>query len=156
MAASHERVLNRAEHVGSFLRSPSVKEARAKGVSGSELRAIEDEAIAKLVKLQVDNGLLSVSDGEQRRQYFHVRRVSCARDLTGQLDFLQNVGGISISSNLEGDKADAKPPTLSVSGKLQWVKPIQVDDYKFVRGELDKLGAKDATVKVAIVRPRVQ
>ena len=69
------------------------------------------------------------------------------------LDFLQNVGGISVSSNLEGAVGDAKPPTLSVSGKLQWTKPIQVADYEFVRGQLDKAGAKDAVVKVAIPSP---
>ena len=67
--ASPQRVLNRAEHVGSFLRPASVKDARAKGVSGSELRAVEDEEIAKLVQLQLDNGLRSISDGEFRRLY---------------------------------------------------------------------------------------
>ena len=57
MAAAPKRQLNRAEHVGSFLRPRAIKDARAKGVSGAELRALEDEEVAKVVKQQLNNGL---------------------------------------------------------------------------------------------------
>ncbi len=46
----------KAEHVGSFLRPVEIREARAKGVKGSALRAIEDKAIAQVVKEQLAVG----------------------------------------------------------------------------------------------------
>lgn len=46
--------------------------------------------------------------------------------------------------------SDAIPPQLSVTGKLRWVKPIQVDDYLFVKSCLTK---PESEVKVAIPSP---
>lgn len=50
-------------------------------------------------------------------------------------------------NKLVGEKNEAVPPQLKVTGKLEWVKPIQVDDYKFVQSQL-----KDpkSVVKVAV------
>ena len=59
-------------------------------------------------------GIKSISDGEFRRLYFH-------------LDWLQGLSGVAVTANkLEDGKEAARPPTLSVSGKLKWTKPIQV------------------------------
>ena len=75
----------RADHVGSFLRPRHLLDARdqaAKGqITPAQLRAVEDEAIAGIVKFQEDVGLKSITDGEFRRTYFHI-------------DFLEQIGGV--------------------------------------------------------------
>ncbi|WP_332368874.1 hypothetical protein [Spirosoma telluris] len=74
----------RADHVGSLLRTPEVKENRLKWkkgeISAEELRAIEDIAIAETVKKLEATGMRSITDGEFRRDYFH-------------LDFLKELSG---------------------------------------------------------------
>ncbi len=61
----------RADHVGSLLRPPGLLAARARHADGEidddELRAVEDDAIRDVVKLQEDVGLQSATDGEFRR-----------------------------------------------------------------------------------------
>ena len=75
----------RADHVGSFLRPKRLLEAREKKAGGEitpeQLRAVEDDAIAEIVKFQEDVGLQSITDGEFRRTYFHI-------------DFLDKLGGV--------------------------------------------------------------
>ena len=66
----------RAEHVGSLLRPDSVKQARERyyqeqTISAAELKAIEDEAIRDVVKLQEELGFQAVTDGEYRRSFWH-------------------------------------------------------------------------------------
>lgn len=62
--------------VGSFLRTAPIKEARAKYNAGeielAELRKVENDEISKLVKKQVEHGLLFVTDGEFRRRWWHL------------------------------------------------------------------------------------
>src|SRR5258708_40102172 len=74
----------RADHVGSFLRPKVLLEARERKARGeidaAELRKVEDQAIAEIVKFQEDTGLQSITDGEFRRTYFHI-------------DFLEQIGG---------------------------------------------------------------
>jgi 5-methyltetrahydropteroyltriglutamate--homocysteine methyltransferase len=61
----------RAEHIGSLLRPPRLLQARQQHADGKlgrdALRAIEDDAIRRVVKLQEDIGLKVVTDGEFRR-----------------------------------------------------------------------------------------
>lgn len=66
----------RADHVGSLLRPEPVKAARKKfyedkSISADELKAVEDEAIVDLIKMQEEVGLPVVTDGEARRAYWH-------------------------------------------------------------------------------------
>ena len=65
---------NRADHVGSLLRPPEVKEAKNAFQEGrlelSELRAIEDQAILKALERQRAAGLQIYTDGEYRRTGF--------------------------------------------------------------------------------------
>ena len=75
----------RYDHVGSFLRPKYLLEARAQKARGDitpeQLRKVEDQAIAEIVKFQEDVGLASITDGEFRRTYFHI-------------DFLEQLGGV--------------------------------------------------------------
>ena len=71
----------RADHVGSLLRPPAIKAARAvtgattlsaSGFSAtSALSAVEDDAIKDAVTLQEKAGLHTVTDGEYRRSFWH-------------------------------------------------------------------------------------
>lgn len=62
--------------VGSFLRPEAIKKARAEFKSGAitreDLKKVEDEEITKLVKKEVEHGLLFVTDGEFRRRWWHL------------------------------------------------------------------------------------
>ncbi|OJG85659.1 hypothetical protein RV15_GL002535 [Enterococcus silesiacus] len=64
------------EIVGSFLRPESLKKAREEfasgGISGDELKVVEDQAIRDLVAKQKEIGLKVISDGEFRRSYWHL------------------------------------------------------------------------------------
>ena len=133
----------RAEQVGSLLRPRTVLEARTKfkngKISSEELRAIEDEAIIDEIKTVESLGMKVVTDGEFRREYFH-------------LDFLEKLDGVTVTGSIAAS-SDAKekvgftPPTLSVTGKLRHVRNIQVDDFKFLKDHVSQ------TPKVSIPSP---
>ncbi|KAH6642902.1 hypothetical protein C7974DRAFT_386372 [Boeremia exigua] len=135
----------RADHVGSFLRPKSVLEARAKAANGeisaADLRKIEDEAVAKVAQLQIENGLRSITDGEFRRAYFH-------------LDFLKHLAGIEEKGQVGNirHKDGFSPPTLVVTGKLGHPDAIQVDDFNFLEQAIKNNGGA-ATTKVCIPSP---
>ena len=134
----------RADHVGSLLRPEIVRENRLLWKQGklpaAALRAIEDEAIAQTVAQVESIGMKSITDGEFRRDYFH-------------LDFLKELGGVSVEeesvpatgAKVAGD--GFKPPTLRVTGKLQHKKDIQVADFKYLRSVVTQ------TPKVSIPSP---
>ena len=71
----------RADHVGSLLRPESVHDARRKYhadhfgpdgfVTHPELKAVENAAIETAVRMQQDQGLMAVTDGEYRRRFWH-------------------------------------------------------------------------------------
>ncbi len=123
------RLPSRADHVGSFLRPRSVIEARAHCAAGNisyeELRGIEDEAIAELVKWQESLGLKAITDGEFRRYFFHT-------DFLLQLAGVEEHGGIAKAfKNDSGTDVHFAPPKMVVSGKIEHVKPIQRRDYVY-------------------------
>ena len=131
----------RADHVGSLLRPKPVmemRERRANGeVSAAELRAVEDEWIRDAVKKQEGVGLKSITDGEYRRLFFH-------------LDFLEQVGGVTVSGMIDSSskgKGEFTPPRLVVTGKLRHVKNIQVDDFNYLKSIVSE------TPKVSIPSP---
>ena len=134
----------RADHVGSLLRTPEVKENRLKWkkgeISTEELRTVEDAAIAETVKKLESTGMRSITDGEFRRDYFH-------------LDFLKELSGVTVTGGIEANphakvaEDGFKPPVLSVTGKLQHVKDIQVADFNFLKSVVTQ------TPKVSIPSP---
>ena len=75
----------RADHVGSLLRPPELLRARddfaAGRIGGDELRGVEDAAIREVVRKQEEAGLQSATDGELRRESWH-------------MDFIYQLGGI--------------------------------------------------------------
>jgi 5-methyltetrahydropteroyltriglutamate--homocysteine methyltransferase len=78
----------RADHVGSLLRPPEIKEARARHAEGKlgadALAAAEDTAIRRMIARQEEVGLKAVTDGELRRGYWQW-------DFLGGLDGIDNI-----------------------------------------------------------------
>lgn len=69
----------RADHVGSLLRPAAIVRARAEGLTGKALAAVEDREIPRLIRMQEEAGLKVVTDGEARRSFWHY-------DFMGMLD----------------------------------------------------------------------
>jgi 5-methyltetrahydropteroyltriglutamate--homocysteine methyltransferase len=134
----------RADQVGSLLRTTEVKENRLRWKKGeitaAELRAIEDNAIAETVKKVESIGMKSITDGEFRRDYFH-------------LDFLKELSGVTVTGGIDANphakvaEDGFTPPKLSVTGKLKHVKDIQVADFNFLKSVVTQ------TPKVSIPSP---
>jgi 5-methyltetrahydropteroyltriglutamate--homocysteine methyltransferase len=65
------RYAYRADHVGSFLRSDDLKQARAAHQQGSlsleALREVEDREVLRVLDMQKQVGMDVYSDGEMRR-----------------------------------------------------------------------------------------
>ncbi len=134
----------RADHVGSLLRPKEVKESRNLWKEGkmtaSELRSIEDKAIQEAVSKMESIGLESITDGEYRRDYFHL-------DFLKELDGVSVTGGIGANPNAKPADDKWTPPVLSVTGKLRHQHDIQVNDFKFLKSVVTK------TPKVCIPSP---
>ena len=125
---------SRADHVGSFLRPKSVLDARealaAGTIDAAELRAVEDEAIAELVKWQEGLGLKAITDGEFRRFFFHT-------DFLLQLSGVEERGGLKKAfKNDAGKDVQFAPPVMVVTGRIRHEKPIQLADYQFLAGKV--------------------
>jgi len=115
----------RAEHVGSLLRPAGLREARTRARAGTlsadALREIEDGSIRAAVARQESLGLQVVTDGELRRDFWH-------------LDFLRRLDGVGLAP-ISGVKFDAEdvPPMPTVTGAVRCPGPIMVDDFAFLR-----------------------
>jgi 5-methyltetrahydropteroyltriglutamate--homocysteine methyltransferase len=134
----------RADHVGSFLRPPELLAARAQFQNGeierSALRAAEDRAIRDIVRFQEDLGLQGITDGEFRRTYFHI-------DFLEQLAGVETKGGIQVSFRSQAGTVDFSPPVMQVTGPVRHVKPIQLQDFEFLKSVATR------TPKVTIPSP---
>jgi 5-methyltetrahydropteroyltriglutamate--homocysteine methyltransferase len=135
----------RADHVGSFLRPKKLLDARAAYQGGEihqdDLRAVEDEAIADVVKYQEGLGLKAITDGEFRRKFFHT-------DFLLQLDGIEEHGGMEVAfHNAAGKDVHFAPPKMVVTGKIKHAKPIQRRDYEYLASVTKE------TAKVTIPSP---
>jgi 5-methyltetrahydropteroyltriglutamate--homocysteine methyltransferase len=117
----------RADHVGSLLRPPELKQAREKAARGeidrTALRAAEDKAIRDAVALQESVGLQGITDGEFRRDWWHI-------------DFIRGFGGVETGSESFGVKfvgTEEQPPLMKVTGKIRRDKPIMVDHFNYLK-----------------------
>ena len=113
-----------ADHVGSLLRPPELREARAKAKAGdlgaTQLRSIEDACIVRAVKKQEEIGLQSITDGEFRRDFWHL-------DFLKQLDGIELIRPVGMTFN-----AEDVPPMASVTGKIGCSRPIMVEHFAFL------------------------
>ncbi len=118
----------RADHVGSLLRPEKVAEARRrhfeeKSLSANELKEVEDEAIIDLIRMQEDVGLKAVTDGEQRRSFWHYDFMGM---LTG-LDLVEREEGVQFA----GVKLRPIFPTITARLDFPDDHPM-LEHFKFV------------------------
>lgn len=138
----------RADQVGSLLRPRDILATREKVASGElsqdALKELEDKHIADVVRKQIAAGLRAVTDGEFRREWFHI-------------DYLVNLAGVEKRGALQStniSKGGTMPPRLVVVDKISHPKPIQVDDFNYLESQIEAAGSKGkVTTKVAIPSP---
>jgi 5-methyltetrahydropteroyltriglutamate--homocysteine methyltransferase len=121
----------RADHVGSLLRPQELHAARAKHkrgeISAEELRKIQDKDIREVVKLQESIGLQAVTDGEFRRDWWHI-------------DFIHGFDGIDLTANKTHTfhASDEQPPMFKLSGKVRRTKPSMLSHFEFLKSIVKK------------------
>src|SRR5919197_2592364 len=130
----------RADHVGSLLRPAVLQATRAQTKAGAiapgELRAVEDALIRQAVAKQEAIGLRLATDGEYRRDFWH-------------LDFLRQLEGVGLAAPVGMTfKAEDVPPMATVIGKIRCTRPIMVDDFTFLKSSV-----RMATPKLTIPSP---
>src|SRR3954466_3112288 len=120
----------RADHVGSLLRPPHLLRARQDHADGriddEELRAVEDDAIRDVVRMQEDVGLRTATDGEFRRSSWH-------------MDFIYQLGGIRkvqdhLTVKFHSDEGDIEftPSAAQVAERISLPEPIFADAFRFL------------------------
>ncbi|MEQ9641991.1 MAG: 5-methyltetrahydropteroyltriglutamate--homocysteine S-methyltransferase [Alphaproteobacteria bacterium] len=130
----------RADHVGSLLRPRSLLELREgwrQGeVTSDELREVEDEAVREAVALQAAAGLQGITDGEFRRDWWH-------------LDFLAGFEGIELAYETAAPSfaSGERPPVTKVVGKVRHGHGIFTEPFKFLAA------ATSGTAKLTIPGP---
>ena len=117
----------RADHVGSLLRPPALKQARARAdkgeISAEQLRRIEDQEIDKVIKKQEEIGLKLATDGEFRRSWW-------------QFDFykgLDNVELYTIGEGIQFAGVKTKAESVRVTGPVGFSGHPHVEHFKFVK-----------------------
>ncbi|SCK49567.1 5-methyltetrahydropteroyltriglutamate--homocysteine methyltransferase [Streptomyces sp. WMMB 714] len=138
----------RADHVGSLLRPAALKAAREDHAAGkldaAGLRAAEDEAVREVVRLQREAGLRGATDGEFRRQSWH-------------MDFIYALGGVNkvMDENLrvqfhnEDGDIEFAPPSAHVDSRVRLEETIFGDAFAFLRDTV----SEGVTPKLTIPSP---
>ena len=128
----------RADHVGSFLRPQSVKEARLKVqeklIGKDELRAVEDKAITELVAKQKAAGLRSITDGELRRSWWHL-------DFLGGLDGVEKV---TTDKGLAFHGVQTKAESVVLENRIDFSDHFMLRDFKFLQSLITEQAQKDS------------
>lgn len=118
----------RADHVGSLLRPPALRQAfkdhREKKLDDARFVDIQDQCIRDVVKLQEDAGLQVVTDGEFRRGSYWGR-------------FVDRLAGFVIKKAVfmfrddHGHEVEFTAPYAA--GKLKREQPLALDEFDFLR-----------------------
>jgi 5-methyltetrahydropteroyltriglutamate--homocysteine methyltransferase len=117
----------RADHVGSLLRPAELKSAREKFAKGeidaAGLKAVEDRAIADVIKKQEAAGLQSITDGEFRRSWWH-------------LDFLWGLDGVEkhvMDTGIAFAAVTTRNEGVKVTGKIGFSGHPMLEHFKFLK-----------------------
>jgi 5-methyltetrahydropteroyltriglutamate--homocysteine methyltransferase len=131
----------RADHVGSLLRPVALKEARekrAKGaISATDLEAVEDREIERVIKKQEETGIRAITDGEFRRSWWH-------------LDFLWGLDGVErhvMDTGIAFAAVTTRNEGIRVTGKLGFSSHPMIEHFKFVAAHTGR------TPKITIPAP---
>ena len=137
----------RADEVGSLLRPPRIKEARAKlekgEISADDLRKVEDMEIEKVVHKQASIGLKLATDGEFRRSWWH-------------FDFLAKLTGCELfhpETGIQFAGVETRHDAVRVIGKLDFPDDHpMLDHFSFLKKHAD---TAHVTPKMTIPSPAV-
>jgi 5-methyltetrahydropteroyltriglutamate--homocysteine methyltransferase len=117
----------RADQVGSLLRTPTLKEARAdreRGeITAEALRAIEDGEIERVVGKQEEVGLQAVTDGEFRRSWWH-------------FDFLKGLDGVegyTTGQGIQFQGVQTRAEGVRVVGKVGFSGHPMLEHFRFLK-----------------------
>src|SRR5437764_510357 len=117
----------RADHVGSLLRSPALKQARERRANGeitaAALKQVEDREIDRVIKNQEEVGLQSATDGEFRRSWWH-------------LDFLWGLDGVErtvMESGIAFAGVTTRNEGVRITGKLDFSGHPMIEHFKFLQ-----------------------
>lgn len=126
----------RADQVGSLLRPAALRTAHEQFLAGkfdaAALRALQDQHVHEIIRMQESIGLHAITDGE-------LRRTSFSTDFIEKLDGARSPGSLSIpgtSGGMAGPRAAGTPfapRAFNVTAKLRHVRPIEVENFSFVR-----------------------
>ncbi|MFB7302863.1 5-methyltetrahydropteroyltriglutamate--homocysteine S-methyltransferase [Heyndrickxia sporothermodurans] len=139
----------KADHVGSFLRTEPIKEARKAFANGeidkAALKAVEDKEIEKLVQTEIEVGLKSITDGEFRRSYWH-------------LDFLAGLKGVELFeaeyiNNFKGSQP--KNNAIKIVDKIEFHNHYMLEHFKFLKDAVEKYGDGSQVAKFSIPSPNM-
>ncbi len=123
--ATRQKRPDRADHVGSLLRPVRLAEARAAAKTGKlsmeDAREIENECILEAIALQEEVGLSAITDGEFRRDYWH-------------LDFLWGFEGVEPweATRSQSFSNSETPPICRVTGPVSNGHGIFTTMYDFL------------------------
>ena len=139
----------RAEHVGSLLRPDALLQSRNKWKTGElsaeELRIHEDACIKDAVKLLEDTGIETITDGEFRRESFHVDFIGKIKNVSSSWDF---DAAVKLGEEHTAGENKQMPYIPYIDGKID--RPdggIEVENYKYTASLTKR------TVKIAIPSP---
>jgi len=143
----------RADHVGSLLRPPGLLQARegftAGRLSADQLREIEDAAIREVVRMQQEVGLRSATDGELRRESWH-------------MDFIYQLGGITkvqddtirVMFHNERRTYEWAPPSAHVVAPVTLEHTIFGEAFSFLHGTVSTAVPKLTIPSLSMVHYR--
>ncbi len=132
----------RADHIGSLLRPPALRQAFREHAAGrlddKRFRDVLDDCIRAVIELQESAGLAVVTDGEFRRASYWSR-------------FVERVGGFEIKPAQFKFRNDAGHELeftgTYAAGKLMRRQPLALDELMFVRS------VTSATAKITLPAP---
>ncbi|HEX4091865.1 MAG TPA: 5-methyltetrahydropteroyltriglutamate--homocysteine S-methyltransferase [Trebonia sp.] len=146
--ADNARPPFRADHVGSLLRPKQVLQARdefaAGQITAEQLAQVEDAAILEIIRMQREVGLKTATDGEQRRESWHM-------DFIYQLGGIEKVQDETIKVAFHNADKDYEwaPPSAHVTSKITLPKTIFADAFTYLRDNV----APGQTAKLTIPSP---
>ena len=114
-------------------------------MTAAELRSIQDKHIREVVAKQESVGMQSITDGEFRRDWWHI-------------DFLSGFDGVTLDKgDAYGDAkfkgTEEQPPFMLVTGKIRRTRPSMLDHFKFLKS-LTKKTAKFTMPSPAMLHAR--
>lgn len=136
----------RVDHVGSLLRTQTLKDARAKHaaseITDKELTKVENSEIEKIIAKQVELGYRVVTDGEFRRAWYY-------------LDFFTGCEGIDlVKSNplVFNNDIETDPINFAITGKIKLGNHPFIEEFKATNEIAKKYNAE---VKLTIPSPNL-